>query len=491
METLHELEINILKTLQQEISIDEDELKVKTGLDVGSFRKAIGWLTSKGLIKEKITIKNLLKPSSAAIKYASKGLPEKQLLKLISVNPQRISTLRMSLTDGELNNAMGYLKKNHYIDIEQGLITPTQKGLKTAHESDRNQDLLQMFLEKEYYLEQLPQLVQDDVKQLLERREILTTKEIKERTITITELGQKINVNEYETLITKLTSTHLKRKQVPKLRSFDINTPVKSLNRGKKHPYKEFLKQVEDKLIQLGFEEMRGNLVENEFWNMDALFMPQFHSARDIHDAYYVKNANQSKPLPSKIFEAVKKSHEKNWKYEFSETKTRNLLLRSQGTANSARTLANNPKIPGKYYSIARCFRYDVIDKTHLPDFEQVEGIILDPKMNFKKLLGILEMFAKEIAGAKEVKFRPGYFPFTEPSVEMFVKHPQLGWIELGGAGIFRPELTKPLGINVPVIAWGLGIGRIAMLNMKTNDIRNLISQDLDWLRNAPIIKEI
>ena len=121
-------------------------------------------------------------------------------------------------------------------------------------------------------------------------------------------------------------------------------------------------------------------------------------------------------------------------------------MLRSQGTAVSARTLASAPAIPGKYFSIARCFRYDQVDATHATDFFQVEGIVLGEEINFRTLLGLLNLFAREVAQAKEVKFLPAYFPFTEPSVELHVRHPRLGWMELGGAGLFRPEVTFPLG---------------------------------------------
>jgi len=163
------------------------------------------------------------------------------------------------------------------------------------------------------------------------------------------------------------------------------------------------------------------------------------------------------------------------------------LMPRAHGTCLSARTLASKPEIPGKYFAIARCYRPDVLDATHLIEFNQVEGIVIDESLNLRNLLGILEMFAKEIAGAKEVKFFPDYYPFTEPSVQLSAKHPEMGWIEFGGSGIFREELTKPLGIDVPVIAWGIGIDRLAMFKLGVNDIRYLFSYVLEWLRNTKV----
>jgi phenylalanyl-tRNA synthetase alpha chain len=259
---------------------------------------------------------------------------------------------------------------------------------------------------------------------------------------------------------------------------------------GRTHPYRAFLNEVKTRLVSMGFEEMRGPLVENEFWDMDALFMPQFHPAREIHDVYFVREPRESAPIPQPFAKNVARAHENGtgtgsvgWRYPFDPGRARRLVLRSQGTAVSARTMAAKPKIPGKYFSIARCFRYDHVDATHAPDFFQVEGIVLGEDITFRTLLGLLRLFAVEVARAREVKFLPAYFPYTEPSVEMHAKHPTLGWMELGGAGLFRPEVTLPLGVKVPVIAWGLGLDRMAMTALGLSDIRDLFTPDLETLR--------
>ncbi|MFA5852491.1 MAG: phenylalanine--tRNA ligase subunit alpha, partial [Spirochaetales bacterium] len=258
---------------------------------------------------------------------------------------------------------------------------------------------------------------------------------------------------------------------------------------GRKNPYVEFLESVKDKLVSLGFEEFDGNMVETEFWNSDALFMPQFHSARDIHDVYYIDDPKSAKYIEEPHLSNIAAAHEnggntgsRGWNYQFDRDFTRRLILRSQGTVLSARQLPK-AKIPGKYFGIARCFRYDKVDATHLSDFYQTEGIVLGEDVNLRTLLGFLEMFAVEVAGAKEVKYVPGYFPFTEPSVEVHIKHPVLGWFELGGSGIFRPEVTKSLGIDVPVLAWGIGIDRMALMALGLNDLRELFSPDLESVR--------
>jgi phenylalanyl-tRNA synthetase alpha chain len=272
-------------------------------------------------------------------------------------------------------------------------------------------------------------------------------------------------------------------------RPYNINSPAARLMPGRRNAYVEFLESVKDKLVSLGFEEFDGGLVETEFWNSDALFMPQFHSARDIHDVYHIAEPTKAKFIEEPFLSAVAETHEnggptgsRGWDYSFDREFTKRLILRSQGTVLSARQLPK-AKVPGKYFGVARCFRYDRVDATHLSDFYQTEGIVLGEEVNLRTLLGFLEMFAIEVAGAKEVKYVPGYFPFTEPSVEVHIKHPVLGWFELGGSGIFRPEVTEPLGVKCPVLAWGLGIDRMALMALGLNDLRELFSPDIESVR--------
>ncbi len=272
-------------------------------------------------------------------------------------------------------------------------------------------------------------------------------------------------------------------------RPYGINAPTSRLIPGRRNAYSEYLQWVKDKLISLGFEEFDGPLVENEFWNGDALFMPQFHSARDIHDVYYVKDPVHCREIEEPWLSQVSATHENGWKtgsrgwgYSFDHEFTRRQVLRSQGTVLSAHQLTK-AKVPGKYFGVVRCFRYDQVDATHGADFYQTEGIVLGKDVNLKNLLGLLKMFAEEIAGAEEVKYVPGYFPFTEPSIEVHIKHPVLGWFELGGSGIFRPEVTEPLGIDVPVLAWGLGIDRMALMHLGLNDLRELFTPDIENVR--------
>jgi phenylalanyl-tRNA synthetase alpha chain len=282
-----------------------------------------------------------------------------------------------------------------------------------------------------------------------------------------------------------------------KLQGYNIKAPVAETWPGKKHPYLQFLDEVKEKLVALGFREMTGPTVETSFFNFDALYMPQDHPAREIFGIYLVKSPKYGNLASHRrVIQNVKKTHEDGWntgstgwRYNYSVKEASRLILRGHGTCQSVRTLLNkNLEVPGKYFSFVRCYRPEVLDKTHLTEFNQVEGIIIDKDLTLRDLLGVLEKFAVEIAGADKVKFKPDYFPFTEPSVELNAYRKGYGWIEFGGSGIFRPEVTLPLGIKEPVLAWGLGVDRLYMMKARIDDIRQIFSQDLDWIRRKEMV---
>jgi len=160
-------------------------------------------------------------------------------------------------------------------------------------------------------------------------------------------------------------------------------------------------------------------------------------------------------------------------------------VLRSHTTPLSVQYLYAHPNPPVKAFSVGRSFRRDALDATHLPEFYQVEGIVMEEGASLGMLIGTIKEFYRQM-GAEGVRVRPGYFPYTEPSLEPEV---MFGgeWMELGGAGIFRPEVTAPLGVKHPVLAWGLGLERLVMALEGIKDIRELYLSDIDWLRRHPL----
>jgi len=256
-------------------------------------------------------------------------------------------------------------------------------------------------------------------------------------------------------------------------------------------------------LMGMGFEEMpTSKWVESSFWNFDALFQPQSHPARDAHDTFFVKEPASTLKWPADYYERVKSMHVSGGagsighRCPFKEDEARKQILRTHTTAVSARMLyqlANRPGgfTPQKYFSIDRVFRNETMDSTHLCEFHQVEGLVADYDLNLGNLKCIIRTFFAEI-GITQLRFKPAFNPYTEPSMEVFGYHPDLKkWTEIGNSGIFRPEMLAPMGLppNVRVIAWGLSLERPTMIKYRISNIRDLFGHkaDLDRTRAAPL----
>ena len=509
LESLHPLEHKVLLSFQQGETLSASEFLKASTLDESRLDMASGWLQSKGLLAVKDeSVTSLVSLTETGREYLEKGTPEMRIINALREGKQftvKDIIQTWGMDPSEVSSAVGALKEAKVVQIAQGGILVSVAGadiltyeylpalIKTVAGKDQS-DLTSFSQDQQA-------AINANFHKRGKSKGLFRVSEKKNRTYTLTNEGQDLvrSIKERGVVAEEaslLTPEMLKQGtwKGKKFRAYNIalNPPRQSI--GRKHPYKEFLDFVKYKFVGMGFEEMRGPLVENEFWDMDALYMPQFHPARNIHDVYFIKEPTACREIESPFGKNVAAAHKDGgktgstgWRYPFDIERAKRLILRSQGTAVSARTLASRPKVPGKYFSIARCFRYDAVDATHAPDFYQVEGIVLGEDINFKALLGLLQLFGQEIARAGEFQFRPAYFPFTEPSVELHVKHPELGWMELGGAGIFRAEVTRPLGVDVPVIAWGLGLDRMAMVALGIKDIRDLFSRDLDFIRTKKI----
>ncbi len=274
------------------------------------------------------------------------------------------------------------------------------------------------------------------------------------------------------------------------LRRYRVDRLPRRVVPGKEHPYQRLLDEMRRILLEMGFVEMGGELVQSGYWNFDALFQPQDHPAREMQDTFYIAGEAD---LPDG-WEKVRDMHEHGgettstgWGGSWEEAKARQQVLRTHATGLSIQYLAAHREPPVKAFAIGRVFRREAIDPTHTPEFEQLEGIVMDEGVTFSHLLGFLREFYRRL-GFPQVRFRPGYFPYTEPSVEPEVFVEGLGWVELGGAGVFREEVTAPLGLEQPVLAWGLGASRLAMLRLGLKDLRQLYRSDIDWIRETPIV---
>lgn len=448
------------------------DIASQSGVQVDSVRRSLQWLREKGLVE-------LLdqKTHTFAAK-TTQEFPERKMLNILSSGKKTISELKKELGEKEFSFCMGKLKKLNLITIDAQGISLTSLG--------------EEYLTDELPEEKLVQKISEKGTMGLEGHEEESLKDLIKRGI--------IEQKEVSTVSAGLTPNGEKAKQMLSTvseRHFNIHDPVPEIFAGKKQPYQKFLESMRRKLCEMGFEEMPERLITQEFYNFDVLFQPQNHPARTWTDTYRLKKPQFGK-LPDKTkVNSVKIAHEnggktlsRGWGYKWSEEIASRLMPNAHGTSADARKIIQGVTPPAKFFVINRCFRPDVLDATHLLEFNQLDGFIVGENLNFPTLLGILKDFAQEIAGATDVKFYPDYYPFTEPSVQLSARHPKLGWIEFAGAGIFRPEITENLGIRGPVLAWGMGVDRLAMFKLGISDIRQLFSDDLSWLRKTKTVTE-
>ncbi len=500
IESLSPNEIKILPYLKESIT----DICRKTNLDKTSVLRALKYLDKKNIIKLFSESKKIITEGINGILYKKKGLPERHLLNLL--DKKRIISFKeakenSSLNKDEFKASIGALKKKAIIELKNG---------KIILNASKNE--ISKKMPEESFLESLP-LEQDSLtpeqiftlKSLQNRKDIIQIKEEKIIKIEITDLGKQI-VNskiKNQDLIEQITPELIRKNSWAKkrFRRYDIASPVPSINGGKRHFVSQAVDYARKIWTEMGFKEMTGNLIVSSFWNFDSLFTPQDHPIREMQDTFFISKEIKKAKLPGKkLINSVKKIHEKGinnkeekskgWQYEWDEEKAKTLVLRTHTTCLSSQTLVklaqNKKNLPAKFFAIGKCFRNETIDWSHGFEFNQTEGIVVDKNANFRHLLGYLKQFFKKM-GFEKIRFRPAYFPYTEPSVEIDVFHPEKKvWLELGGAGIFRPEVTIPLlGENIPVLAWGPGLDRILIDYYKIKDLRELYKNDINKLRKT------
>jgi len=274
---------------------------------------------------------------------------------------------------------------------------------------------------------------------------------------------------------------------------------------GHLHPLLKVRTQFRKIFTQMGFEEMpTSNYVESSFWNFDALFQPQQHPARDAHDTFFLTRpaATPTDVLPQDYLARVKDVHQSGgygsigYGYSWKKAEAEKNLLRTHTTAVSSRMLyklAQDGFKPARYFSIDRVFRNEAIDRTHLAEFHQVEGLVCDRGLTLGDLIGVLHEFFTRL-GLPRLRFKPAYNPYTEPSMEIFSYSEQLKkWMEVGNSGMFRPEMLRPMGLpeDVNVIAWGLSLERPTMILYGIDNIRDLFGHkvNLSMIKKNPICR--
>ncbi|NHI90919.1 MAG: phenylalanine--tRNA ligase subunit alpha [Candidatus Lokiarchaeota archaeon] len=466
------------------------------------------WLITKKLIEVEEIKTSYYELTKEGAEYAEKGMPEFLLIKELKASKKDLlKNLQDKIDKQVIKIALKWAKDYKWIEMNKTdkgnevLLTDQGEAILKDLKYD-NEEILKIINEnKSIKEEKLVHLLPNikNINNIIDN--LLKRKLINIRTSEDYQFSLKKDVD-FNNLITDQISIVTKDiissgswKDSP-IKPYNLKIEPPIIHPGKRHPYLDLLDEVREILIGMGFQEEKGPFVECEFYNFDALFQAQDHPAREIHDSYKLKTPTTANLNEDEYVKNVIQTHLNGWEtgsrgwgsFDFENSKR--LVLRSQTTSVSMRTINKYRKPPIRMFSIDKVFRPDVLDAKHAIEFHQVEGIVLDEGLTFRHLLGILSQFAREF-GFDKVKFKPGYFPFTEPSVEAFAKHEKLGWIEILGSGLFRPEVLLPFGIDYPrvqCLAWGIGIGRLAMIRLGIDDIRELHSQNLEYLRNAIMI---
>ncbi len=500
---LHIYEKKLLKELGANREATPEEIAENTGMDIKSVMSAAGSLASKDIIEMHKDVEEIYSLTDDGLEYAEKGLPERRILNALVDKgniPMKDLADESGIDKKETNIAIGWLRRKNWAQIEKGVVNLTDFGKNFASKLDVDEETLDYLKTNVDGVKLFTDDLMDGVKKLTGRKNILNVKKETSHSFTILPKGEEILRHGFtiQQQATQLTHEHLKEGEWKSLqyRPYDINAEAPVFFAGKKHPLRVIIDEIREIFLNMGFSEDKGEYVESAFWNFDSLFQPQDHAAREMQDTFYLKNPLTCDLPDMDLVKLTADTHETGadtgsigWQYDWSEDIARQSVLRTHTTGISTKHLFEHEP-PIKMFSVGRVFRRETFDYKHLPEFHQVEGLVCDEGISYQNLLGTLKEFYKKLGF--EVRFRPAYFPYTYLSTEteIYLEEKE-SWIELGGAGMFRPEVLKPLGINQPALAFGLGIERLAMIRYDVEDIRMLYKSDIKWLRELPTVNGV
>ncbi|MFC6890098.1 phenylalanine--tRNA ligase subunit alpha [Halorubrum trueperi] len=345
--------------------------------------------------------------------------------------------------------------------------------------------------------------VDDAVIEQLDSRGLVAVGESVTRSVTLTDAG-------VDALMTGVEAAETVAQVTPELLAsgewrdvefseYNVEADAPPASGGRTHVLRQTADRVKDVLVGMGFKEMEGPHADSDFWINDCLFMPQDHPARTHWDRFAL-DVDPMDDIPEELLRRVERAHREGWGTDgdgyhspWSEEFAREIALRGHTTSLSMRYLSGiaggELEPPQRYFSVEKVYRNDTLDPTHLLEFFQIEGWVMAEDLSVRDLMGTFEEFYRQF-GITDIRFKPHYNPYTEPSFELFGEHPETGEeIEIGNSGVFREEVTGPLGVDCDVMAWGLALERLAMLTTGAEDIRDLHGTlaDIDFLRNAEV----
>lgn len=485
-EAIHPIERALLRALSDSDAKSIESLCKSSGLDIDQVRRGIEWLKFKKMVSVNESSAVTISLSHSGARSAESGLPERRLVNAIRDGMRTVSEIIAAgrLQKDEVNAAVAAAKRNGWIRFGQGGSMSIAQTGESAEER-----LLKKLREGDIDAYDLAGEEKAAYDILVKRPDYILQKETKNIQVSLTQAGrsasQTVGTEGQERKLTPEMLTSGSWKNV-KLAAIDVQAPAPSVFPGRRHPLTDIISEIKEIFVGLGFEEIDGPAIQSGFWNFDALYIPQDHSAREMQDTFYVKGRSLEIAATARQKAKVAQVHRKGWGSKWSVAEASRAVLRTHTTPVTLRHLASNRTESGRFFSIGRVFRNEKPSYKHLVEFHQVEGVATSKGLTLRDLMGLQKEFYARM-GIKKIKFWPTFFPYTEPSLQSMVYNDNLQkWVELFGMGIFRPEVTKQLGIENPVLAWGGGIERIAMLRYGLDDVRELYSSRLSWLRSVP-----
>ena len=455
-QVFHDIEKKIINSLKENSIQTPETLENSTQLSPDQIRRGIEWLKLKDLAIVDESKSSVISLGKNGLDSFEKGLPERRLLNLVKNGPKKLSEIQKEL-GFIFGPAIGLCRKNNWIETSSDQII-----LKTLPLELPGEKSLQLIGNSKLPKEQIDKT---DLSELSKRPDFIIEDIIKNKKVSLTDSAKSLDVSNISGAI-------------------DVEAEVPEIFVARTHPLKDTIDEIREIFVTLGFSEIIGNMTQSSFWNFDALFTPQDHPARELQDTFFLDGISAKKIANPEQIRKVSDSHKKNWRYQWDINEARKMVLRTHTTCVTIKHLAENKPDEARIFSLGRVFRNEKVSYKHLVEFNQIEGIVVGKDANLRNLMGIQREFYKRI-GITKIKFWPTFFPYTEPSLQTMVYNEKLGkWIELFGMGIFRPEVTKPLGITKPVLAWGGGIERIAMLKYDLDDVREFYNNNLGWLRS-------
>ncbi|MFQ5951191.1 MAG: phenylalanine--tRNA ligase subunit alpha [Candidatus Geothermarchaeales archaeon] len=494
----------VLEVLSQVESADVVGLAKKAGIGADQTRRSIQELADRDFVDIERRITEDIRQGTRFATAAEKGLPERQIVSALErlgrQAPLEAIRTEAKLPDDEFSAGLGFAVNNNWITLSRSqretMATPTGQ----ATEPSAEELLIERLAGEDPVLrDELSEEERQSLESLLTRPGYVELRRTTVQIVALTGEGSRLS-KRIEDLPELADVTLLTRQLIRTgewrdvtFRPYDLGAPSLPLPVGRRHPLRELIDEIREIFVSLGFVETEGSLVELAFWTFDALFQPQDHPARDLQDTFYLYDPDRRQIREADLVERVRRTHDNGWTTgssgwggRWSLEEAERLVLRTHTTVVTGRRVYEGGEKPHKTFTIGKCYRNEKVTYKNTAEFYQVDGIIIDRKASLRHLMGTVQEFYRRL-GAEKIRFWPSYFPYTEPSIQTSVYIERLNtWVELMGMGIFRPEVTLPLGVKWPVLAWGGGIERIAMIRYDIDDIRELYKNDLGMLRRRP-----